>query len=91
MVEGDRRRVFCAIDIRDLDLALSIAGEIRDHIRGVKLGLEFFGVHGPGGVQRFLDLGLSIFLDLKFFDIPNTVFGAVGAVAHCKPSVALWC
>ena len=87
MDRRDRHRVFCAIDTKDLDLALSIADEIRDHIRGVKLGLEFFGVHGPDGVHRFRDIGLSVFLDLKFFDIPNTIFGAVAAAAHCKPTM----
>ena len=61
-------RVFCAIDTVDIDLAVSIAEEIREHVAGVKLGLEFFGRHGPNGVRRLLEVGLSIFLDLKFFD-----------------------
>ncbi|MBT06172.1 MAG: orotidine-5'-phosphate decarboxylase [Rhodospirillaceae bacterium] len=80
-------RVFCAIDTVDIDLAVSIVEEVREHIAGVKLGLEFFGRHGPNGVHRLLGLGTSIFLDLKFFDIPNTVAGAVTAVASCRPSL----
>jgi orotidine-5'-phosphate decarboxylase len=83
----DQLRVFCAIDTRDIDLGISIADEVRDHVRGVKLGLEFFGTYGPSGVRRFLDAGLSVFLDLKFFDIPNTVSGAVAAVAQCQPAM----
>jgi orotidine-5'-phosphate decarboxylase len=79
MSGSDDLRVFCAIDTRDIDVAVSIADEVREHVRGVKLGLEFFGTYGPNGVRRFLDAGLSVFLDLKFFDIPNTVSGAVQA------------
>ena len=87
MSRSDHLRVFCAIDTRDVDVAVSIAEEVREYVRGVKLGLEFFGTYGPNGVRRFLEMGLSVFLDLKFFDIPNTVSGAVAAVARCQPAM----
>ena len=66
MSGSDDLRVFCAIDTRDIDVAVSIADEVREHVRGVKLGLEFFGTYGPNGVRRFLDVGLSVFLDLAY-------------------------
>ena len=75
-------RVFCAIDTVDIDLAISIVEEVRDYVAGVKLGLEFFGRHGPNGVRRLLESGASVFLDLKFFDIPNTVAGAVTCLLY---------
>ena len=87
MNKSSSHRVFCAIDTVDIDLAIAIAEEVRGHVAGVKLGLEFFGRHGPEGVRRLLETGLSVFLDLKFFDIPNTVAGAVAAVASCRPSL----
>ncbi|HWF64055.1 MAG TPA: orotidine-5'-phosphate decarboxylase, partial [Rhizomicrobium sp.] len=37
--------------------------------------------HGPEGVKAFTGLGVPVFLDLKFHDIPNTVAGAVRAAA----------
>ena len=73
--------VFVAIDTTDLEYARTLAARLKPYIGGAKLGLEFFCAHGPEGVRAFADLGLPIFLDLKFHDIPNTVAGAVRAAA----------
>lgn len=40
----------------------------------LKIGLEYFVKFGSFGLQ---DIAHDIFLDLKFFDIPNTVYHAV--------------
>lgn len=73
--------VFVALDTPDLDRALAWAKTVRGQVGGVKIGLEFFSANGADGVRRIVDLGLPLFLDLKFHDIPNTVAGAVRAVA----------
>jgi orotidine-5'-phosphate decarboxylase len=73
--------IFVALDTPDLDQAAAWAEAVRPCVGGVKLGLEFFNSNGPDGVKRIVDLGLPVFLDLKFHDIPNTVAGAVRAVA----------
>jgi orotidine-5'-phosphate decarboxylase len=74
--------VFVAIDTTDLEYARVLAARLKPYVGGLKLGLEFFSAHGPDGVRAFADLGLPIFLDLKFHDIPNTVAGAVRAAAN---------
>jgi len=73
--------VFVALDTTDLDRARNLAARLKPYVGGLKLGLEFFNAHGPQGVRAFRDLGLPIFLDLKFHDIPNTVAGAARAAA----------
>jgi orotidine-5'-phosphate decarboxylase len=73
--------VFVAIDTTDLEYARVLGERLKPHVGGIKLGLEFFAAHGPAGVRAFSDIGLPIFLDLKFHDIPNTVAGAVRAAA----------
>jgi orotidine-5'-phosphate decarboxylase len=79
--------IFVAIDTPDLARATEIAGAVRDHAGGVKLGLEFFSAQGPQGVRRIADLGLPIFLDVKLHDIPNTVAKAVEALAPLDPAI----
>lgn len=71
--------LICAIDRADPDGALDLARSLLGEVGGLKLGLEFVGANGPQGVRRMVDLGLPVFLDLKFHDIPNTVAGAVRA------------
>jgi orotidine-5'-phosphate decarboxylase len=73
--------VFVALDTTDLNHARDLAQRLKPHVGGLKLGLEFFSAHGPEGVKAFTGLGVPVFLDLKFHDIPNTVAGAVRAAA----------
>ena len=74
--------LFCAIDTPDLDAALHLARLCHAAGAGVKLGLEFFVAHGPVGVQAIVALGVPVFLDLKFHDIPNTVEAACREAAR---------
>ena len=73
--------IFVALDTPNLDRAMALATSVRAHVGGIKLGLEFFSANGPRGVAAMAELGLPIFLDSKFHDIPNTVARAVRAVA----------
>ena len=73
--------VFVALDTTDLNLARDLAARLKPHVGGLKLGLEFFSAHGPQGVKAFTGMGVPVFLDLKFHDIPNTVAGAARAAA----------
>lgn len=79
--------VYAALDTTDLDYARELAGRVRGSVGGLKLGLEFFNAHGPAGVRPFLDMGLPVFLDLKYHDIPNTVAGACRAAAQLGVSI----
>lgn len=90
MSETDKKLpvIFCAADTADSDHALALAASMQRAGCGLKLGLEYFSAHGAPGVREIkksYDM-LPLFLDLKFHDIPNTVAGAVRAVADLEPA-----
>jgi orotidine-5'-phosphate decarboxylase len=80
-------RIYVALDTPDIDKAKAIAARVRHHVGGIKLGLEFFMANGRHGVHEMHDIGLPIFLDLKFHDIPNTVAKAIQALRPLEPAI----
>jgi orotidine-5'-phosphate decarboxylase len=79
--------IFLALDIPQLEPAKALLSKVKAHIGGVKLGLEFFCAHGSHGVHEIAHMGLPIFLDLKFHDIPNTVAAAMQAIHVYQPAI----
>ena len=82
-----RGGILVALDTTEVATAAGWARATREWVAGVKLGMEFFNARGPAGVAEIAALGAPVFLDLKFHDIPNTVAGAVRAVAPLKPMI----
>ena len=79
--------IYVAIDTTDLDRAKAIAARVRNHVGGLKLGLEFFCANGRAGMRDMAELGLPLFIDLKLHDIPNTVAKAVQALYPLAPAI----
>ena len=79
--------VYLALDVPQIEPAKALLNKVKAHIGGVKLGLEFFCAHGGHGVHEIAHLGLPIFLDLKFHDIPNTVAAAMQAIHVYEPAI----
>lgn len=81
------RPIYVAIDTPDLTRAADLARKVRNHVGGIKLGLEFFTANGKAGVREMAAIGLPIFLDLKLHDIPNTVAKAIQALRPLEPAI----
>jgi orotidine-5'-phosphate decarboxylase len=73
-------RIFVALDVPSADDARRLVETLGDDATSYKIGLQLFTAAGPGIVKELADAGKNVFLDLKFFDIPNTVAGAVKSV-----------
>lgn len=82
------KRLIAAIDTPDLGCAQALVRDIAPHCGLIKLGLEFFLRHGPEGYRAVVkNSGADVFLDLKLYDIPNTVAGAVGSLLPLAPQL----
>lgn len=79
---GDQNRVIVALDFEKPKDALSLAQELDPRQCRVKVGKTLFTRGGPQVLESLHAMGHQVFLDLKFHDIPNTVFGAVKAAAE---------
>lgn len=77
--------VYVALDTTNVNQAADLATKLKGLVGGVKLGLEFFTANGPVGIEAITALGMPVFLDLKFHDIPNTVAGAMRGIAPLAP------
>jgi len=65
-----------ALDVGTADEAFRLLDRLPD-VRWVKVGSILYSAQGPAVVESLQSRGLSVFLDLKWHDIPNTVAGAV--------------
>ena len=79
--------IFVAIDTPHLDGALALARGVKPHVGGLKIGLEFYTAQGPEGIRAIAAMGLPVFADLKFHDIPNTVAGAAREIARTGAAI----
>src|SRR3954452_10957978 len=75
-----RSRLALVLDTDDLVDALRLARELKPWFGVAKVGLELFSAAGPPAVNRLIDLGYDVFVDLKMFDIPTTVEKAARVV-----------
>jgi len=71
-----KERVILALDVNTEDEAITLVKKLREHVGLFKVGMQLYTAGGPQVVRRIQDLGGSVFVDLKFHDIPNTVASA---------------
>ena len=74
--------IFFALDGKSLKEFKEQLDVLKDHIYGVKVGLELFTSEGPSCVEQLKNDGGVVFLDLKLHDIPNTVGEAAASVSN---------
>lgn len=75
-------RLIIALDVASFDAAKALVNQIGDAGQFYKVGLKLFMVGEYFElVQWLIDNDKKVFVDLKFFDIPQTVQNAVGELA----------
>jgi orotidine-5'-phosphate decarboxylase len=77
-----KERLIVALDVDEADEARALVRRLGDTVAFYKLGLQLFMSDGYFHlVDELRTLGKKVFVDLKFFDVPETVASAVRALA----------
>jgi orotidine-5'-phosphate decarboxylase len=77
-----RNPIIAALDLPSAEAAWVLAQKLAPFVGTFKIGSELFTSAGPEFVRRIRSTGASVFLDLKFHDIPNTVAKAVASATR---------
>ena len=70
-------KIIVALDVPTKERALDLVEQLGSEISFFKIGLQLYTAEGPEIVRAVLATGAKVWLDLKLYDIPNTVARAV--------------
>jgi len=77
-----------ALDVDTLEKAKYFVDLLYPEVNKFKIGSVLFTAYGPEAVKMVAKKGGKVFLDLKFYDIPQTVYSSSSSVsaisAHCN-------
>jgi orotidine-5'-phosphate decarboxylase len=76
--------IILALDVDSLKKAKYFVDKLYPKIKIFKVGSQLFTASGQKIIEYIRRKGAEVFLDLKFFDIPNTVKGAVRAAVGLR-------
>ena len=76
-----RNPLIVALDVDSGEEARTLVSRLGEHIHFYKVGMELYAAAGMPFVRELLAGGKDVFLDMKFYDIPETVKRAVAQVA----------
>jgi orotidine-5'-phosphate decarboxylase len=79
-------KIIVALDFPQVQPALDLVARLEPSLCRLKVGKELFTAAGPQLVEKLMQRGFEVFLDLKFHDIPNTTAQACKAAA----SLGVW-
>lgn len=77
-------KLILALDVDNIKKAEYFVGKLYPKIKIFKVGGQLFTAAGPSIIESIHKKGAGVFLDLKFFDIPNTVSNAVIQAVRLK-------
>jgi orotidine-5'-phosphate decarboxylase len=78
----NKNRIILALDVESAAEARALVSKLGNSVNFYKVGMELYAAAGMEIVRDLLSQGKDVFLDLKFYDIPETVKRAVAQVAR---------
>jgi orotidine-5'-phosphate decarboxylase len=77
-------KLILALDVDTFSKAQYFVNKLYPKVKIFKVGSQIFTACGPKIIEFIHKKGAEVFLDLKFFDIPNTVASAVRQAVRLK-------
>jgi orotidine-5'-phosphate decarboxylase len=77
-------KLITALDVDTFDAAAALVETLSPHAGWFKVGAHLFTREGPRVCAMVKNAGANLFLDLKYHDIPNTVYGAVRSAVELR-------
>ena len=72
----DTKKIIIALDYSNKEEVYKFIDNIDPNLCRLKIGKELFTKYGPSTLKEIHNKGFEVFLDLKFHDIPTTVYKA---------------
>ena len=72
----DTKKIIIALDYSNIEEVYKFIDNIDPNLCRLKIGKELFTKYGPSTLKEIHNKGFEVFLDLKFHDIPTTVYKA---------------
>ncbi len=76
------KRLIVALDVANAPEAEKLVTQLGESVSFYKVGMELYAATGMSFVRDLRSAGKSVFLDMKFYDIGETVRRAVAVVAQ---------
>ena len=73
-------KIIVALDVAGEEQAYELVSRLSPPLSFYKVGLRLYALAGPRIISGLKKMGVKVFLDLKFHDIPNTVASAVEVI-----------
>ncbi|NMB41080.1 MAG: orotidine-5'-phosphate decarboxylase [Firmicutes bacterium] len=70
-------KIIVALDVAEEEDACGLVKDLCPPLSFFKVGMRLYAACGPRIITKLKNLGVKVFLDLKFHDIPHTVASAV--------------
>jgi orotidine-5'-phosphate decarboxylase len=74
--------IIVALDVESAGDARALVSRLGEHVGFYKVGMELYAAAGMEFIRELLAQGKDVFLDMKFYDIPETVKRATARVAQ---------
>jgi len=77
-----KEQIILALDCSTYEEATALIEKAKNDFQWIKIGMQLFYSCGPKLFQYLKQYSFNIFLDLKLYDIPNTVSGAIKSLSQ---------